>query len=103
MKIGYNIFWTPSSKDKLKKTIEYLEKNFTEKEINKLVQAIESTTELISQSPNVFPKSDSVDIHKAVILKYNSMYYRVINENIEILSFFSNRQSPKKRKISPNN
>ncbi|SKC12518.1 ParE toxin of type II toxin-antitoxin system, parDE [Soonwooa buanensis] len=99
MKSGYNIFWTPNSKNELKKTIEYLEKNFTEKEIKKLVQNIESTTELISQNPNLFPKSDNVNIHKVVILKYNSMYYRVKNENIEILSFFSNRQSPKKRKI----
>jgi len=32
-----------------------------------------------------------------VILKLNTMYYRIIDENtIEILSFFSNRKSPSK-------
>ncbi|MBB5332567.1 type II toxin-antitoxin system RelE/ParE family toxin [Chryseobacterium koreense] len=83
----------------MKKTIAYLEQNFTENEIIKLVRKIESITELISQNPNLFPKSEIIDVHKAVILKYNSRYYRVKNENVEILSFFSNRQSPKKRKI----
>ena len=43
--------------------------------------------------------SDKRGIHKVILLKYNSMYYREINNSVEILSFFSNRQNPKKRKI----
>jgi plasmid stabilization system protein ParE len=99
MKSGFNIFWTPNSKNELKKTIEYLEQNFTNKEIKKLVQKIENISELISQNPNVFPKSENKDIHKVVILKFNTMYYQVKNQNIEILSFFSNRQSSQKKTI----
>ena len=99
MKNGYNILWTPNSKRELEKTIEYLEQNFTEKEIKKLAQKIESITELISQNPNIFPKSENKNIYKVVILKFNTMYYQIKKNNIEIISFFSNRQSPKKRKI----
>ncbi len=98
MKSGYNIVWTPNALSELTKTIEYLERNFSEKEIKKLADKIESTVALISKNPNLFPISENRNIHKAVLLKYNSMYYRVKNENIEILSFFSNRQSPDKRK-----
>ena len=76
-----------------------MRKKFSEKEIKKLVHKIESVTELISQNPNVFPKSENNKIYKAVILKFNTMYYRTKNDNVEILSFFSNRQSPTKRKI----
>jgi len=82
----------------LEQTIDYLEKNFSEKEVKKLAEKIESTIQLISKNPNLFPKSENKNIHKAVLLKYNSMYYWIKDDNIEILSFFSNRQNPNKRK-----
>ncbi|WP_028122873.1 type II toxin-antitoxin system RelE/ParE family toxin [Epilithonimonas tenax] len=99
MKSICDIFWTPNALKELEQTIEYLEGNFPEKEIKKLAEKIELTIELISKNPNLFPKSENKKIHKAVLLKYNSMYYRVKNESIEILSFFSNRQSPSKKKF----
>ena len=99
MRSGYNILWTTHAKNELEKTIEYLSENFSEKEIQNLVQKIEYTTKLISQNPHIFPKSEFNNIHKVVILKFNSLYYQQKNDTIEILSFFSNRQSPKKRKL----
>ena len=39
------------------------------------------------------------DVRRAVVLKFNTLYYRVNENNVEILSFFSNRQNPKKRKL----
>jgi len=99
MKSGYKIHWTDNALTELSKTIEYLEENFTEKEIRKLTLKIERTTELIAQNPYIFPKSDFKNIYKIVILKYNTLYYRINGNNIEILSFFSNRQNPAKRKV----
>lgn len=99
MENGYNILWTPNSLEELEQTIEYLQFHFTDKEIKKLVQKIESLIEIISQNPFIFPISESKNIHKLVILEFNIMYYRVNNGSVEILSFFSNRQSPQKRKI----
>lgn len=89
----------PNALSELEQTIEYLQNNFTDKEIKKLVHKLESITEIISQNPNIFPNSEGKNIHKAVILEFNTMYYRVRKGNIEILSFFSNRQSPQKRKF----
>jgi plasmid stabilization system protein ParE len=40
MKCGYNILWTPKALNELEKTIEYLEENFSEKEIKKLAQRL---------------------------------------------------------------
>lgn len=99
MKSGYDVFWTPNALDELEKTIAYLERNFTDKEIRRLIQKIENTTALISKNPNIFPKVESNNVHRAVILRFNSMYYRLKNERIEIVSFFSNRQYPEKRKL----
>lgn len=43
MKSGYNIYWTENALNELSNTINYLETNFTEKEIKKLVKHIENT------------------------------------------------------------
>jgi plasmid stabilization system protein ParE len=99
MKNGYKIFWTENALNELAKTIEYLEENFTDKEIKKLAQKLESTTALLSKNPTIFPKSEFKDIHRVVILKHNTLYYRIKGETVEILSFFSNRQSPTKIKL----
>jgi len=80
----------------LEKTIEYLESNFARKQLEKLSQKIESIVKLISQNPRLFSKSDDKGVYRVTILKFNTMYYRVQSDSIEILSFFSNRQDPHK-------
>lgn len=99
MKNGYNISWTPNALNELEETIQYLQKNFSDKEIAKLARKIENFSEIISQNPYIFPKSDQTNIHKVIILTFNTIYYRIKDNNLEILSFFSNRQSPVKRKL----
>ena len=99
MKSGYKILWTKNALQELRETIEYLEENFSDKEINKLAQRIESTIKLISYNPDLFQKSEFDNIHKAVILKHNTMFYRIKNNTIEIVSFFSNRKSPNKKRL----
>ncbi len=99
MKGGYNIFWTDHALNELEKTIEYLESNFSNKELERLSQKIESTIYLISQNPALFSKSDKQGVYRVTILKFNTMYYRIKGDSIEILSFFSNRQDTPKRKL----
>jgi len=99
MKSGYNILWTDNALNELKKTIEYLETNFSNKELEKLSQKIESIVYLISQNPGLFSKSNKQGLYKVTILKFNTLYYRIQGDQIEILSFFSNRQDPQKRKL----
>ncbi|NDP27089.1 MAG: type II toxin-antitoxin system RelE/ParE family toxin [Flavobacterium sp.] len=100
MKNGYKILWTDSALKELQKTVTYLEENWTEKELRNLATNLEKTLHLISQNPYLFQASDiKKEVRRAVILTLNTMYYRVYEDNVEILSFFSNRQNPKKRKL----
>lgn len=100
MKNGYKILWTDFALKELEATIAYLEENWTEKELKNLATSIEETLSLIAQNPEIFQKSEIKNtIRSAIILSHNTLYYRVHNNQIEILSFFSNRQSPKKRKL----
>jgi plasmid stabilization system protein ParE len=97
MRNGYKILWTDIAIEELKRTIDFLEENWTEKELNNLAVAIEETLTLISTNPLLFQVSDiKKDVRRVVILSLNTMYYRINKNQIEIISFFSNRQNPKK-------
>lgn len=97
---GFKILWTDNALEELKATYEYLESNFTKKEISKLSREIDNIVYLISINPKLFIESEvKHEVRKAVILKYNTLYYRIKKNTIEILSFFSNRQNPAKAKF----
>jgi plasmid stabilization system protein ParE len=100
MKNGYKILWTNHALKELEDTISYLEEKWTDKELQNLAIKMEETLLLISHNPNLFQVSEvKKDIRRVVVLTYNTLYYRVKNNQIEIISFFSNRQNPKKRKL----
>jgi len=88
MKSGYNVYWTNNALKELAETIHYLKVHFSDKEIKKLAIKIESTISLIAQNPNIFQKSEYKNVYRAILLRNNTLYYRVNNHSIEILSFF---------------
>lgn len=100
MKSGYKILWTNHAISELEKTLEYLENNWTERELRTFSAKLDHTIELISKSPEIFPISlEKRNIRKAVVEKYNNLYYRINQNSIEIISLFSNRKNPSKKKI----
>lgn len=97
MKSGHKVVWTDHALDELRQTIAYLEQNFSEREIKRLADKIESVLVLIANHPALYPETPSrKGVRKAVLLKSNNLYYRVNGHSIEIVSFFSNRQKPER-------
>lgn len=100
MKNGHKILWTDNALKELQDTIEYLQEHWSDKELRNLVNNLEKTLNLISNNPNLFQSSEyKKDIRRAVVMKFNTLYYRVNEDTVEIISFFSNRQNPIKRKL----
>jgi len=99
MKNGYKLFWTDLALNELEETIIYLQENWTDRELKNLALKIENTLSLLSSNPLLFQVSDiKKDVRRAVVAKHNTLYYRITDDTVEILSFYSNRQNPKKRK-----
>lgn len=97
MKSNYKVVWTDHALDELRQTIYYLEDNFSTREIQRLARKIESVLALIVSQPKMFPESTNrKGVRRAVLLRANTIYYRIKDDQIEILSFFSNRQDPEK-------
>ena len=100
MKNGYKIKWTVHALNELKETFDYLDANWTEREMNKLGIEIEKTLKLISINPELFPTIRNMkNVRRALVTKQNTLYYRTNNKIIEVLSFFSNRKNPDKLKL----
>lgn len=99
MAVGYNVYWTEHALNELNLTFDYLENTFSIDVLTNLAQEIEIVIWLITQFPFLFPEVPNLNgIRRVVVLKYNTLYYRVDSQmlTIEILSFFSNRQNPDK-------
>ncbi|MDP9957243.1 plasmid stabilization system protein ParE [Epilithonimonas hungarica] len=99
MEKGLEILWTDLALEELAQIVEYLEQEFTEKEIGSLGNEIERILSIITYNPTIFPFSDKYKIRKVVIMKFNTLYYRIIDDRVEIISFFSNRQNPDNRNV----
>lgn len=54
MKSGFKIIWSDEAKNNLSWIINYLEINWTEKELRFFFQGLEKTFQLISQNPQLF-------------------------------------------------
>lgn len=76
---------------------------FLKKEIKSLLIELERKIKLISEEPTTYRKLEFHNVRKVVIKKFNTMYYRIHENKVEILSFFSNRQNPNRLKNILNN
>ena len=95
----YRIIWSDEALSNLKGIITYLENNWTEKEIRKFALLLEHQLDFIKKNPLMFSFfKRGKKIRKAVLTKQVSIFYRIENEDIQIVTLFDNRQSPNKLK-----
>jgi plasmid stabilization system protein ParE len=100
MKNGYEIFWTDEAKRNLDNIISYLVENWTEKELHTYFFRLERRIGLIAERPLIFPETKfHKNIRRTVLSKYTTIYYRINQKTIDILTLFHGQQSPKRLKI----
>lgn len=100
MKSGYKILWTDHALSELENTVIYLEENWTERELKNFSRELDNTIELISKNPELFQVSGKrKNVRRVVVARFNTLYYRINTDSVEILSFFSNRQDPDKIRL----
>ena len=102
MKSGLKVVWTEHALDELRRTVQYLESNFSDREINRLAEKIETVVRSISRFPDLYPESSQRQgVRRASVTKFNTLYYRTNEERrqIEILSFFPNRKDPEELEL----
>ena len=96
--MALEIKWTPQADKGLELVIDYLEAEWTFKEILQLEENIIQVTNQISLFPDLYPKSKtSKNLHKATVDKNNYLVYRVNykKSSIEIINFRGTKQKRK--------
>ena len=96
-----DVIWSARAKITFFNVLDYLDKNWTKREILQFHERTEIIIQAIRKNPGIFPVSAKHrKIRKAIVDKNNSFFYTVdlYNKKIYLLTFFDNRQNPKNLK-----
>ena len=94
------VYLSKQAEDKLQKLLEYLLEKWNVQVRNDFLEKLIAKLNQISIYPESCPKSeDFAGLHKCVLSKQTTFYYRVKNTTeIEVITFFDSRQNPEKLK-----
>ncbi len=93
----HEIFLSPLAERKLTAILDYIETEWGVNAKNKFLVRFKNAIKQISSYPKSCPESTEVNgIYKCVVTKQSSFYYRIKNDEIEIITIFDNRQDQQK-------
>lgn len=99
MKDTYKIIWSDEALNNLRDIIDYLEIRWSKKELKKFSKLLDKKLESIKIRPQLYPQSNkSKGLRRCVLSKQTTIYYRLNEFEIRIISLFDNRQHPNKIK-----
>ena len=100
MKSTYKIIWTDEAYKNLQHIVNYLEKFWTSREIRKFAKLLDKQLILIRKNPSLYPFSNkSKQIRKSVLTRQITLYYKVIDKEVYLITLFDSRQSADKLKL----
>ena len=94
-----DVIWTAKARITFYMILDYLDENWTKKEIIQFNMRTQIIIGAITKNPLIFPGSiKNKEIRKALIDKNNSLFYKidVFHQKIYLLTFFDSRQDPQK-------
>lgn len=100
MRNTYKIIWSDEAYKNLLHIIDYLEKFWTAKEIRNFAKLLDKQLILIKNNPALYSySSKSRQIRKTVLTKHITLYDKVIDTEIHLVTLFDSRQNPDKLKL----
>ncbi len=91
------VFLSPLAERQLELLLDYLEFEWSVKSRSSFLEKIKKSCKMISLHPKSCLESQEFpNLFKCVVTKQTSFYYRIIDNEIEIISVKDNRQDPDK-------
>ena len=98
--MALEIIWSKRADKKFDKILDYLILEFGERVTGLFVKKIYDFLDLLSEFPEIGAlENKEKNIRGFTIIKQVNIFYRVENDKIIILTFFNNRQNPKKKRF----
>ncbi|WP_163399625.1 type II toxin-antitoxin system RelE/ParE family toxin [Flavobacterium fluviatile] len=88
-----NVIWSPQAKQDFWNNIDYLEAEWSEKVARNFIEKVNTTITLLKNDNVLFLKTNYKSVYKIVITKHISLFYRIENNNLELLRFWNNFQN----------
>lgn len=89
------IFLSPLAERKIQLQLDYLEAEWSKSVKDDYLSLLVKKFELISNHPESCHKlKEFPSVHKCVVAKHTSFFYRIKNKEIEIITLIDNRQNP---------
>lgn len=86
------VYLSSTAKRKLADLLEYLQNNWSMKVKNEFIEKLDKKLNQISEYPLSGPVSKELPgLFKCVVTKHNTLYYRINNVDIEVVTFFDTR------------
>lgn len=76
--------------------LEYLEINWSKRELSSFIERTQNVIEYICDRPLLYSYSKQSNIHKCIVTKQITLFYKIKETEIQLLVFWDNRQSPQK-------
>lgn len=90
---------SPTARRKLDTQLEYLQEEWSVKVKREFIKKLDKSIDQIATHPKSCPESHEFKgLHKCVVTKQTSLFYRIKKEEIEVITLFDNRQDPSKLK-----
>ena len=102
MDSDWTILWTKRARTSYFTVLDYLDENWTTKEMEQFINRVSLVLKAIQKNPRLFSVSKvNKQVRKAFIDKNNSLFYSVnaYQRKIIVLTFYDNRQDPDNFKI----
>jgi hypothetical protein len=86
------IHWSEPAKFDYWKNIEYLEREWTLKEVYNFIDKTNELIDLFEKGNVIFKPSNYKSTYQVPVVKQITLYYSVINNKVELLRFWNNHQ-----------
>ncbi len=94
------VLWSEEAKETFNQNILYLEKEWSQSVIDNFLDKTDEAISTISKHPLLFPVvSKENRVHKCLVVTQISLYYRIVKNEIHLITFWNNYQNPKKLKL----
>ena len=91
------VFLSPLAEYKLIKLLIYLEEEWGKTSNDTFLKKLEEKVNQISRQPKSTPLAEDFnEVHWCVVTPQSSFYYRILKQEIEVITITDNRQNPDK-------
>lgn len=95
------VVWMAEASETFKYNVDYLLVEWGDQVCSDFILRVDEVIERIRSNPNIYPLVSKNDqIHRCVIVKQITLYYRIVSPaQIDLLTFWNNFQNPESLKL----